>query len=144
MTDFQSALGISQLTRLTQYVERRREIALRYDEAFAGIPELRPVLAPDRSRSSYHLYVIRVPAPKRRQIFEGLRAAGIEVNVHYIPVYRQPYYRRHGFASYSLPNSDDYYSEAISIPMYPSLSDEQVEFVIGEVSRQLSGIAATA
>jgi UDP-4-amino-4,6-dideoxy-N-acetyl-beta-L-altrosamine transaminase len=144
MTDFQSALGLSQLTRLSQYVERRREIARRYDEAFAGMTEIRPVLAPTGSRSSYHLYVIRVPAQRRRQIFDGLRRSGIEVNVHYIPVYQQPYYRHHGFSGYSLPNSERYYNEAISLPMFPSLTDDQVEFVIAEVSRQLTEIGATA
>jgi perosamine synthetase len=143
MTDFQSALGISQLTRLGQYVERRREIAHRYDEAFAALTDVRPVLAPRASRSSYHLYVIRVPAQKRLQVFHALRASGIEANVHYIPVYQQPYYRRRGFAEYSLPNSERYYSEAISVPMYPSLSNAEVDFVIGEISRQLIGAAAT-
>jgi perosamine synthetase len=144
ITDFQCALGISQLSRLVQYVERRREIAQRYDDAFALLPDARPVLAPNASRSSYHLYVIRVPAQRRLQIVEGLRASGIEVNVHYIPVYHQPYYRQRGFAGYHLPNSEQYYSEALSIPMYPSLSNEQVDFVIAEVSRQLIEIPATA
>jgi perosamine synthetase len=144
ITDFQCALGISQLSRLAQYVERRREIAQRYDDAFALLPDARPVLAPNASRSSYHLYVIRVPAQRRLQIVEGLRASGIEVNVHYIPVYHQPYYRQLGFAGYHLPNSEQYYSEALTIPMYPSLSNEQVDFVIAEVSRQLIGIPATA
>jgi len=144
ITDFQCALGISQLSRLAQYVERRREIAQRYDDAFTLLPDARPVLAPNASRSSYHLYVIRVAAQRRLQIVERLRASGIEVNVHYIPVYHQPYYRQRGFAGYHLPNSEQYYSEAVSIPMYPSLSNEQVDFVIAEVSRQLIEVPATA
>ena len=144
ITDFQCALGTSQLARLSQYVERRREIARRYDQAFASVPDIRPVLAPHVSRSSYHLYVIRVSAQNRLQLVERLRASGIEVNVHYIPVYHQPFYRQHGFAGYHLPNSEQYYSEAVSLPMYPSLSNEQVDFVIAEVSRQLIEISVTA
>lgn len=137
ITDFQTALGISQLDRLSDFLVRRRRVAGRYDQAFSLDARVRPLLAPDWSESAYHLYIIRVPAEKRLQIFEALRSAGIGVNLHYIPVYQQPYYREHGFAGYALPNAERYYSEAITLPMYPGLTDKELDFVVAEVYRSL-------
>lgn len=137
LTDIQSVLGSSQLKKLPDFLARRRRIAQRYDSAFSFDEEVKPVLAPAWSASAYHLYVIRVPADKRLQIFNGLKSAGIGVNLHYIPVYQQPYYREHGFAGYQLANAERYYSEAITIPMYPGLTDEEVDFVVAEVFRNL-------
>jgi perosamine synthetase len=136
LTDVQCALGISQLARLPRSVERRRAIAARYDAAFAAAG-VRTLAVPPWSAGAYHLYVIRVPAARRRRVFEGLRSAGIGVNVHYIPVYHHPYYRRHGFQSTSFPRSEAYYEEAITIPMFPGLSDDQVDFVVAAVRDQL-------
>jgi perosamine synthetase len=133
ITDFQSALGISQLSRLGRFVERRRVIADRYDSAFSSSAEVTPLRAPDWSHSSYHLYVIRVPAAKRLNLFHALRDSGINVNVHYIPVYHQPYYRDRGFSSYRLSNAERYYAEAITIPMYPGLSDAELDLVSSAV-----------
>jgi perosamine synthetase len=133
LTDFQCALGISQLARLPQYVERRRALAARYDAAFAGISGVRMLPAPRWSTGAYHLYVIRVPAPERRRIFERLRSTGLGVNVHYIPVYRHPFYRRHGFQDTQLPCAEAYYGEAITLPLFPGLTHEQVDEVVGAV-----------
>lgn len=141
LTDFQCALGVSQLSRLEGFVERRRRVAARYDSAFSGLAA-RPLKVPKWSRGSYHLYVIRVPAPERRRIFESLRASGIGVNVHYIPVYRHPYYRAHGFREAVFEHAEAYYAQAITIPMFPGLTDGDIERVIGEVKRAVAGEAA--
>jgi perosamine synthetase len=134
LTDFQCALGLSQLSRLGDFVERRRRVAARYDQAFARSPA-RPLRVPRWSRGSYHLYVVRVPASERRRIFESLRAAEIGVNVHYIPVYHQPYYRRHGFRGAFLTHAESYYAEAITLPMFPGLTDGDIERVVREVNQ---------
>ncbi len=142
LTDFQCALGISQLTRLPEFVERRRALAASYDAAFAGMRGVRPLASPRWSTGADHLYVIRVPASERRRIFEQLRAAGLGVNVHYIPVYRHPYYRRHGFQDLHLPRAEAYYAEAITLPLFPGLTDEQVK-EIGAAVRNALGAGPT-
>jgi UDP-4-amino-4,6-dideoxy-N-acetyl-beta-L-altrosamine transaminase len=131
--DLNTALGLSQLSRLDQMVQRRRYIAALYDEAFASVPGVEGVPDAPWSRSSYHLYVIRVDPLRRRGIFEALRQRGLGVNVHYLPVYRHPYYQRTGFAGFSLPEAERYYASAISIPMYPDLTDAQIDHVIATV-----------
>jgi UDP-4-amino-4,6-dideoxy-N-acetyl-beta-L-altrosamine transaminase len=138
LTDFQCVLGMSQLARLTGFIERRRVIAARYDQAFAAMAGVRALPVPRWSTGAYHLYVIRVPAARRRAVFDGLRSAGIGVNVHYIPVYHHPYYRRHGFGEAHLPLAEAYYAEAITLPMFPGLTDDQVDYVIASVRGQLS------
>jgi perosamine synthetase len=137
ITDFQCALGLSQLERLDEYVARRREIAARYDRLFAEEPEVRPTGVPSWSTGSYHLYVVRVDASVRRQTFDALRADGIGVNVHYIPVNQQPYHRAHGLGDADVPNADRYYAEAITLPMHSGLSDEDVDFVAERVTHHL-------
>ncbi len=131
ITDFQAALGLSQLERLGGFVDRRREIAARYDAELSGV--VRALSAPVWSLSSYHLYVIRVPAARRLKIFNRLRSLGLGVNVHYIPVYNQPFYRDQGFAGDSCPEADRFYSEAITVPMYPGLTDDDVGMVIDRI-----------
>lgn len=138
LTDFQCALGISQLSRLEDFVARRRRIAARYDGAFTN-SAARPLKVPSRSRGSYHLYVIRVAAAERRRIFESLRASGIGVNVHYIPVYRHPYYRARGFRETVYEHAEAYYAQAITIPMFPGLTDSDIERVVREVKRASAG-----
>lgn len=138
LTDLQCALGLSQLRRLDDFVARRRIIAARYDAAFADMPGLEVLKVPAGSRGSYHLYVIRVDARRRRTIFESLRETGIGVNVHYLPVYRQPYYRRHGFADTSLPEAERYYAEAISLPMFPGLTKADQHRVIEAVRAEMT------
>lgn len=137
ITDFQCALGLSQLSRLEAWVRRRREIASLYDSMFSTVDDVKPLSLPPGSIGSYHLYVIRVPSDRRRKVFEELRAMGIGVQVHYIPVPRHPYYRGTAAAP-PLPNADEYYSEAISLPMYPALTDSQVEEVASAVSNLVS------
>ena len=137
MTDINAALGLSQLDRLEEFIARRRAIARRYDEAFADLPVVTPWQLPE-ANSAWHLYVIRVDAAHHRAIFDELRAAGILVNLHYMPVYLQPYYRKLGFEPGLCPNAESYYAEAISLPMFPTLTDEQQEQVIAAVRKAVS------
>jgi UDP-4-amino-4,6-dideoxy-N-acetyl-beta-L-altrosamine transaminase len=141
MTDICGALGLSQLTRIEEFIARRREIATAYDAAFADLPVKTPWQHPETA-SAWHLYVIRIDpqrtARNRRAIFDALRAAGIGVNLHYIPVYRQPYYRELGFRPGHCPNAEAYYAEAISLPIYPSMTDEEQQQVIAEVTKAVS------
>jgi UDP-4-amino-4,6-dideoxy-N-acetyl-beta-L-altrosamine transaminase len=134
MTDIQAALGWSQLTRLDDFLARRAEIALRYDAAFADLP-IRRQQAPAEVFSARHLYVIRVPAAVRSGMFRELRAAGIGVNVHYIPVHLQPYYRAQGFREGQFPEAEMYYREAISLPIFPALDTTAQDRVIDACKR---------
>jgi len=127
MTDIHAALGLSQMSRLEEFVRRRQEIAAIYDAEFTQLPVTTPLQHPD-CYSAYHLYVIRLQTERvtksHRQIFESLRAGGIGVNLHYIPVYRQPYYTQIGYIWDDFPNSEAYYAEAISLPIYPAMTNE--------------------
>jgi UDP-4-amino-4,6-dideoxy-N-acetyl-beta-L-altrosamine transaminase len=142
MTDISAALGLSQMTRIDEFVARRREIAAAYDSAFEDLPVHTPWQHPDTA-SAWHLYVIRIDrrraARSHRAIFETLREAGIGVSLHYVPVYRQPYYRGLGFGQGHCPNAEAYYAEAISLPMYPGLGNEELAFVIATVKEVLGG-----
>lgn len=133
MTDMQAALGVSQMSRLVEYVKRRHEIAKRYDELLAGLPITLPRQHED-SYSAYHLYVIRLQLDKiavsHLQVFEALRAKDIMVNLHYIPVHTQPYYQSMGFKQGDYPLAEQYYREAISIPMHPTLTQQEQDFVV--------------
>ncbi len=136
LTELQAALGNSQLDRLGDYVARRNELAQRYDAELAGLPLDLP-RRQDDAYSAFHLYVIRIDAAQRRRVFEDLRANGIGVNVHYIPVHRQPYYESLGFKPGDFPVAEDYYSRAISIPLYAGLSDADQDEVILALKRAL-------
>lgn len=133
MTELQAALGISQMERLDAFVSRRHELAKRYDEMLQGLPVTTPWQHPD-SYSGLHLYVIRLQPSNigktHRQVFEQLREQGIGVNLHYIPVHTQPHYQNMGFQAADFPEAMRYYREAISLPMYQGLSDEQQGEVI--------------
>ncbi|MFN4238222.1 MAG: UDP-4-amino-4,6-dideoxy-N-acetyl-beta-L-altrosamine transaminase [Vogesella sp.] len=133
MTDMQAALGVSQMSRLTEYVKRRHEIAERYNQLLAGLPITLPWQHED-SYSAYHLYVIRLQLDKvavsHLQVFEALRAKDIMVNLHYIPVHTQPYYQAMGFKQGDYPEAEQYYREAISIPMHPTLTQQEQDFVV--------------
>ncbi len=137
LTDLQAALGLSQLQRLERFVARRHELARRYDAALQGLPLITPWQHPD-SYSALHLYVIRLKLHEirrtHREVFDALRAAGIGVNLHYIPVHRQPYYAARNEASGEYPEADRYYAEAISLPLFPALSDDDQDRVIGAVA----------
>jgi UDP-4-amino-4,6-dideoxy-N-acetyl-beta-L-altrosamine transaminase len=133
LTDIQAALGISQMARLKDYVIRRHEIAQRYNELLADMPVITPWQHPD-GYSAYHLYVIRLRLDKIRsthlEIFEALRKNEIMVNLHYIPVHMQPYYQKMGFKAGDYPNSEEYYREAISIPIHPKITNADQDMVV--------------
>lgn len=133
MTELQAALGISQMERLDTFVARRHELAKRYDSLLQELPVSTPWQHPD-SYSGLHLYVLRLQPDKigktHRQVFEDLREQGIGVNLHYIPVHTHPYYQNMGFRKGDYPKAERYYSEAISLPMYQGLTDEQQDEVI--------------
>lgn len=141
MTELQAALGLSQLERLDAYVARRHALARRYDERLAGLPVVTPWQHPD-SHSGLHLYVVRLQLDRirrgHREVFDALRAAGIGVNLHYIPVHTQPYYARMGFAAEDFPEAMRYYAEAISLPMYATLTEAQQDEVVGALRRALA------
>lgn len=126
-TDIAAALGTRQMERLDAFIAHRREIASRYDAAFAKSPVVAPYQA-EYGQSAWHLYVVRVR--DRNQIFAALRESGIGVNLHYIPVYLQPYYQKMGFASGYCPEAEAYYAEAISLPMFPTLTEAEQDKVI--------------
>ncbi|MFH6564784.1 UDP-4-amino-4,6-dideoxy-N-acetyl-beta-L-altrosamine transaminase [Pseudomonas kulmbachensis] len=140
MTELQAALGVTQMERLDQYVARRHQLARRYDDLLAGLPVTAPWQHAD-SYSGLHLYVIRLHLDQiqktHRQVFEALRELGIGVNLHYIPVHTQPYYERMGFKPDDFPQSQTYYQEAISIPMFQTMTDEQQDEVIQALQSSL-------
>ena len=133
MTDIHAALGASQMTRLDDFVAKRHGIAQRYDESLADLPLRTPWQHPN-CFSSYHLYPIRLNLCEcgrtQRDIYGKLQAAGIGVNLHYIPVYRQPYYAAMGFEPGYCPEAERYFHEALSIPLYPTLPVTDQEKVI--------------
>lgn len=141
MTDLQAALGLSQLTRLDEFVKRRHEIAERYDRAFAELPVITPWQDPE-IWSSYHLYPIRIRKGEcgktQRQTYNALRNAGIGVNLHYIPVYRQPYYERMGFPAGYCPEAERYHNEAISLPMFSAMTTAAQDVVISALNEVLA------
>jgi len=141
LTDIQAALGQSQLARLDAYVDRRNQLAQRYHETLADLPLKLPTVAPG-NRSAFHLYVVRVSSkakPRtRREVFDALRAEGVNVNLHYLPVHLQPYYRRLGFSVGQFPEAEAHASEAITLPMYPTLTEVDQDQVI-RIMRRLWG-----
>ena len=138
MTDIQAALGVSQMNHLDDFVARRNEIARRYDHLMNDLPICLPWQHQD-NHSSYHLYPIRldlsVIKKTQQQVYDELHRMKIIVNLHYIPVYLQPYYEKMGFSSGYCPIAEQYYKEALSIPMYPSMTDKQQDFVIDSLRR---------
>ena len=134
LTDFQCVLGISQLRKLDKFIQRRREIVKRYNEAFKNIDEIITPYEKPEVKSGWHIYVIRLSLDKlkatRREIFEALRAENIGVQVHYIPVYYHPYYKKLGYQKGICPKAEKYYEEAITLPVFPGMKDEDIEDVI--------------
>lgn len=141
MTELQAALGLSQITRLDGYVARRHTLARRYDALMADLPITLPWQHPD-SYSGLHLYVVRLQldglTQTHRQVFEALRAQGIGVNLHYIPVHTQPHYQRMGFKPADFPEAQSYYAQAISLPMYQTLTEEQQDQVVAALKSVLT------
>ena len=141
ITDILAALGLSQLKRLDEFVQKRHEIARNYDKILASGTSTLHYQHPD-TYSAYHLYIIRHKKKEggigRLQMFEKLRAAGILVNLHYIPVYHHPYYEKTGkYNRADFPNSEAYYAEAISIPMHTMLTNEEQQFVIDHIEKPM-------
>ena len=136
LTDVQAALGLSQLRRADTGLTRRREIAKRYDSLFEAT-DVQPLGLSARKGHAFHLYVVRVP--RRKELYDYLKSQGIFAQVHYIPVPALPYYREHGYCSSSYPNAQKYYSECLSLPMYPTLTDQEVQFVAECVLGFLAG-----
>lgn len=141
MTELQAALGVRQMERLDAFVARRHELAKRYDHLLADLRVTKPWQHPD-SYSGMHLYVIRLQleslSKSHRQVFESLREQGIGVNLHYIPVHTQPYYEAMGFKPDAFPEAMAYYHEAISLPMFQGLTDEQQNLVVAALKSALS------
>ena len=141
MTELQAALGVSQLYRLHEFVSKRHQIAQRYNEILHNLPVVLPYQLP-QTYSGLHLYVIRIQLDRikksRKEIFESLRAKNIGVNVHYIPVHTQPYYQAMGFKVGDFPQAEAYYEAAISLPMYPDLSEDQLNYIYQSLKEVLN------
>jgi UDP-4-amino-4,6-dideoxy-N-acetyl-beta-L-altrosamine transaminase len=140
MTELQAALGVSQITRLDDYVALRHALARRYDTLLADLPLTLPWQHPD-SYSALHLYVVRLQLNQitktHRKVFEAMREQGIGVNLHYIPVHTHPYYQRMGFKSTDFPEAQSYYAQAISLPMYQTLTEKQQDQVVAALKSVL-------
>jgi perosamine synthetase len=134
ITDIQCGLALSQFKRLPSFIARRQQLALQYNEAFVDWDWLRPVQTTGRERSGHHLYVVRIDFRKlgksRGQVMRELRAKDIVCQVHYIPVTSQPFYKNQGFLSSDYPNSLRYYTDALSIPLYYTLTDKEQEYIV--------------
>ena len=141
MTELQAALGLSQMQRLEEFVIKRHELASRYDNLLHDLPITLPWQHPD-SYSARHLYVIRLQLEQinitHLDVFNALRAAGIQANLHYIPVHMQPYYQKMGFASGQFPEAEKYYKEAISIPLFSAMTEGQQDTVCSTLKTILS------
>ena len=136
LTDLQAALGLSQLQRLTAVIHTRQQLADSYHKLLGSLP----VVLPQQKMgvvSAYHLYVIRLPNADRLAIYKKLTAAGIGVNVHYIPIYKQPYYQALGFSNYYCPEAENYYREALTLPLFPGLAAEQQAFIASQLKEAL-------
>lgn len=142
MTELQAALGCSQMQRLDEYVARRHELAERYDRLLADLPVHTPWQHPD-GYSGMHLYVVRLQLERidrsQRDVFEAMRACGVGVSLHYIPVHTQPYFQRMGFRPEDFPHAQAYYREAMSLPMYSALTEQQQDAVVAALHRALLG-----
>lgn len=151
MTDMQAALGLSQMDRLDAFVRQRHVLAERYDALLSDYPVVRPYRDP-QADSAFHLYVVQIPAEapdgppevagaRRRAVFDALRAQQIGVQVHYIPVHTQPYYRRQGFRPGDFPQAEQYYAQALSLPLYPDLTFQEQDRVVACLGEALRAIA---
>ena len=136
ITDFQAALGISQLKRLDWSIQRRNEIARKYDEAFKDTPIKTPYRA-ENITHAFHLYIIQVAADKRKGLYDFLRANKIFAQVLYIPAHTMPYYRQFGWKNGDLPVAEEYYQHCLALPMYPTLTEEEQEYVIEKVKEYI-------
>ena len=139
ITDIQCALGCSQMKKLDRFLARRKEIVARYNEAFADCENIVTPYQLPETESGWHLYIVQVKNCDRRKVFEALREHGIAVNVHYIPVYLHPYYQEHGYKDVHCRNAEEVYSHIISLPLYPTLTEEQQQYVIETLKYVING-----
>lgn len=139
ITDIQCALGCSQMRKLDRFLARRKEIVTRYNEAFADCENIIIPYQLPETESGWHLYIVQVKNCDRRKVFEALREQGIAVNVHYIPVYLHPYYQEHGYKDVHCKNAEEVYSHIISLPLYPTLTVEEQEYVIETLKHVING-----
>ena len=144
LTDFQCALGLSQLRKLDRFVARRAEIAADYQKDLAGVDGLRLPLPAALGACAWHLYPVRVPAPVRAAVFADLRAAGIGVQVHYVPVHRHPLYKRLGYPSALCPKAELFSNEEISLPIFPTLTETDRAAVISALKKSVAARAGAA
>ena len=139
ISDIQCALGCSQMKKLDRFLARRKEIVARYNEAFADCENIIIPYQLPETESGWHLYIVQVKNCDRRKVFEALREQGIAVNVHYIPVYKHPYYQEHGYKDVHCRNAEEVYSHIISLPLYPTLTEEQQQYVIETLKYVING-----
>jgi dTDP-4-amino-4,6-dideoxygalactose transaminase len=139
LTDVQSALGTSQMNRIEEFIKRRRDIVNKYNNAFKNIKEVVTPYQAEFSYSGWHIYVIKIRPElltgTRKEIFEALQAENIGVNVHYLPVYLHPYYKALGYEKGICPNAEDLYENMITLPLFPSMTEKDVEDVIDAVNK---------
>lgn len=138
ITDIQCALGISQMRKLDRFVMHRRELAMRYNEAFKEVDGITCPKQTEGCNNNWHLYVIQIP--NRKEMYDKLKEAGINANVHYIPVYKHPYYQKHGYADVCCPNAEELYAHMLSMPLYPDLTNDEQDYVIDQVKRCVSNV----
>lgn len=141
MTDLHAALGISQLNKLAHFISSRNTLAATYDQQLAAYENIQPLLVKPERLSSYHLYVVRLLNLTKQQhktCVEQLRTKGIVGHLHYIPIYLQPYYQQLGFATGYCPEAERYYQQAVTLPLFPTLQEDQLEFVVKELVTALS------
>lgn len=142
LTDIQSALGLSQIKKLDDFILKRREIVNKYNEAFKDLKEIVTPFENEYSKSGHHIYVLLLNLDKlkcgRKEIFEALQAENIGVNVHYLPVYLHPYYKKLGYKKGECPVAEDIYNRMITIPLFPSMSDKDIKDVIEAVKKVLN------
>jgi len=140
ITDFQAALGNAQLKKIKRFIAARREIAARYDAAFSSHPLFEIPIEKEGAFSAYHLYPIRLKDPsiaKKAALFEQLKAKGIAAQVHYIPIYLQPYYQQLGYRRGLCPDAEDFYAREISLPIYPAMKPEDIAYVIDTLNARV-------
>lgn len=143
LSDIQAALGVSQMNKLDKFSTRRREIVKKYNEAFSGLENIVTPFEEPGLDSTFHLYVLKIDFKKigksRTQVMDGLKQKNIGTQVHYIPVYLQPYYQKQfGYKAGDYPKSEAYYEEALSIPLYPKLTDKELDYIIENIKSVLS------
>lgn len=140
MTDVEAALGLSQLGKLNAFLEKRNALALHYDKLLSELCGITPLQQSSDSYSSYHLYVARIDLSSNEQhanVITNLREQGIFAHVHYIPIHLQPYYKNLGFKVGDFPNAETYYKQAVTLPLFPELTFEQVEFVVNILAEEM-------